>query len=568
MSMLGRFAAGTQTRGMSATIVLGTTLALSIHALGVSESGVQELQPKSGEPVLNLTLSQLERFEHGKLLYGTPITIEEGQGPILNKSNCRSCHTNPDGGSGSIAVVHFGMEEKGEFIPLPGGSLFQLVAIGENCREVIPPEANFTTTHVTPGMMGYGLVEAIPDADIVAIADPTDANGDGVSGRVHWVQPAEDPTGPLRVGRFGWKSIVATILTFSGDASMNELGLTNALFPEENAPNGDIELRDMCDDVADPEDHADEDGFTFIERVTDFQRYMAAPPQTPRSGMTGEALFASIGCAQCHVQTTFITSNDPSLEDALRNKPVKPYSDFLLHDMGTLGDGLPQGDAYGNEFRTTPLMGIRDRELLLHNGSVAGGTFESRIINAIAAHGPLGEAATSASAFAALSANEKDSIVSFLDSLGRREFDFNGDREIDVLDFTIFASCYSIDVVHMPDDVCAIDDVDQDGDVDDVDLSLFLQAYEAENGDCDCNGMSDLEEILAGASDKDNNGVPDECVPCDGDFNCDNVVDGGDLGTLLTNWGQCSDCPADLNSDNLVDGADLGLFLIRWGQCP
>ena len=203
MSLLERLTRIFRTNRVRAAIVISGTCALSIHALGVSETSLQDLQPKSGEPVLDLTPSQLERFYHGKLLYGTPISIEEGQGPILNKSNCRSCHTNPDGGSGSIAVVHFGMEEKGKFIPLPGGSLFQLVAIGENCREVIPPEANFTTSHVTPGMLGYGLVEAIPDADLLAYADPTDANGDGVSGRAHWVQPAEDPTGPLRVGRFG-----------------------------------------------------------------------------------------------------------------------------------------------------------------------------------------------------------------------------------------------------------------------------------------------------------------------------------------------------------------------------
>ena len=161
----------------------------------------------------------------------------------------------------------------------------------------------------------------------------------------HMVAALEDPMGaPLRVGRFGWKSQVATVLTFSADAALNEMGLTNRFLMDDNDPNGiDPPVLMDCDTVLDPEDTPDGQGFDFVDRVTHFQRFLAQPPQTPRSGMTGEGTFDSIGCADCH-HTQFTTADDPSLEDALRDQTIQPYSDFLLHNMGTLGDGIVQGD--------------------------------------------------------------------------------------------------------------------------------------------------------------------------------------------------------------------------------
>ena len=340
-------------------------------------------QPAAGKPITGLDPTQLDLFFEGKALYSLPIPVEDGLGPVFNKSNCRSCHSNPDGGPGNIAVTHFGfLDKKSEdgFVVLPGGTLLQLVAISDpgggtvSCAEVLPPEANFTTSRITPGMMGYGLVEAISDADIVANADPTDADGDGISGRVHWVEDLAAPAGsPDRVGRFGWKSIIATIEHFSGDASLMEMGLTNQVLGEETPPNGDLGALAACDEFEDPEDHPDRAGFTFVDRVTHFQRYMTAPPQSPRGGMHGETVFNTLGCNTCH-SPSFTTSNDPTLESALRNREVRPYSDFLLHDMGLLGDGLPQGDAGANEFRTSPLMGVARRLAMIHDGRVSGGS--------------------------------------------------------------------------------------------------------------------------------------------------------------------------------------------------
>jgi hypothetical protein len=166
-------------------------------------------------------------------------------------------------------------------------------------------------------------------------------------------------------------------------------------------------------------------GFTFIERVTHFQRYLAEPPQTPKSGMSGEVVFNAIGCNKCHV-AEWTTANAKGLEAAIRNKTIRPYSDFLIHDMGTLGDGVQEGDANEQEMRTPTLWNLRTRDPMLHDGSASGGIFAERVTAAINAHGPFGEGAASAAAFAALSAGDKAKLVAFLDSLGRVEFDYDG----------------------------------------------------------------------------------------------------------------------------------------------
>ncbi|MEE2972372.1 MAG: hypothetical protein VX672_04540, partial [Planctomycetota bacterium] len=124
-------------------------------------------------------------------------------------------------------------------------------------------------------------------------------------------------------------------------------------------------------------------------------------------------------------------------------------------------------------------------------------------------------------------------------------------------------------VVITPDMPCGVGDVDQDGDVDSTDLQTFLLAFDGENGDCDGDGETDLEEIFAGAPDADGDGIPDDCPePCPGDFNGDGEVSGSDLGLLMAAWGPCGGCPADLDGDGFVGGADLGLMTAGWGTCP
>jgi len=528
------------------------------------------LQPRAGAPLNGLTPLEASLFAQGRVDYGTPFPTVAGLGPIMNKSNCKSCHINPVGGWGSISVTRFGMEEKGEFYPLEelGGSLLQAIAITDICRETLPEEATVTATRVTNSSMAFGLIEALSDGSIAANEDPDDANNDGISGRVHWVLPLESsPSAPLRAGRFGWKAQVATVLSFSADATRNELGITNKLIPTESAPNGDAALLASCDTVADPEDVPNASGFTFIERVTHFQRYLAEPPQTPRSGMSGENVFNAIGCNKCHI-AEWTTPSTKTLEAAIRNKTIRPYSDFLVHDMGLLGDGVQEGDANESEMRTPTLWNLRTRDPMLHDGSAAGGTFESRVTTAIGAHGPLGEGAASAAAFAALGAGDRAKLIAFLDSLGRLEFDFDGDGMVDIFDLEIMADCRTASGV-TPDDHCAIGDLNQDGDVDTADFAGFVQAFIRDGhpapGDCDGDGINDLLEIFNGAPDKNRDGVPDTCPNCAGDLDGNGEVDSGDLGMLLSAWGS----PLfDLDGSGETDSGDLGIVLSGWGPCP
>jgi len=441
--------------------------------------GALPIQPRMGQPLRDLTAFQLQRFNNGRVDFDKAFNVNQGLGPIFNQDSCGSCHNTPLGGAGTIEVTRFGHVDgtTGAFDPLEalGGSLLQAEATDDACEEVIPPEANVTAQRVTTPTMGAGLIEAIPDAAIQALADNPPA---GVSGRVNVVAIPERGPGATGVGRFGWKSQAATVMTFSAGASRNEMGITNRVHPQENAPNGDQGLLAICDGVPDPEDGPDQTGQHFIDRVNTFQRFLAGPPQTPKSGMTGEPLFNSIGCGSCHV-SNFTTKNAPPLELALRNKDVKAYSDFLLHDMGGNADQIGDGNAGMREIRTAPLWGIRVRDTLWHDGRVASGTFDERIRAAIAQHDdPFSEARASALAFAALPLVDQDALIAFLDSLGRAEFDFVGNGIIDNADWAEFLACYTGPggPFFTPDDPCAIGDVDQDGDIDEADEVLFLAA--------------------------------------------------------------------------------------------
>lgn len=520
-------------------------------------------QARMGEPVHGLTPGQLALFLQGQTDYNTPLLAEDGLGPVFNKESCGNCHNNPLGGTGSQTVTRFGLADKGSFDPLDifGGSLLQAQAINEDCAEVVPALANVTAMRVTNGMMGYGLVEAIPDSQILALV----GSPPGVSGAVQMVEAFEAP-GVMRAGRFGWKAQVPTLLTFSADAAQNEMGLTNRFIPTENDPNGinPPELID-CDLVADPEDGPDGAGLDFIDRVAAFQRYLAAPPQTPRSGMTGEAIFDAIGCSACHV-AAFTTSNAKGLEDALAGKSIRPYSDFLLHDMGLAADFIPQGTATERELKTPPLWGVRVRDPLWHDGRFGGDTFANRITLAIEEHGVFGsEGIDSFNAWDALSSGDKDAVIAFLDSLGRGEFDVDGDHAILLEDFQDFAACYG-GGPYTADDACAIHDIDQDGDVDDDDYASFLLVWEGATTDCNANGILDITDILHGTSlDLDGDGMPDEC--CFADVDQDGSVGFNDLVTLLASWGPCQDCPADLDDDEMVGFSDLVALLAAWGPC-
>jgi len=536
----------------------------------VARAGTPELQPPMGAPLSGLTTEQLDRFEKGAVAFNRVFTEGEGLGPIHNQNSCGSCHSSPLGGSSGITATRAIAETKEGFDNLTdfGGPLFQNLAINEDCQEVVPPQATRVIVRTSPSTLGFGLVEAIPDADILFHeANPPSAN---VSGRTHMAEPFEDP-GNLRAGRFGWKAGVPTVLTFSADATLNEMGITNRFILTENDPNGinppELGPPDNCDTVPDPEDVADAEGVEFIDRVTDFQRFLAPPPQTPKSGMTGEALFNAIGCADCHV-TSFTTSNDAGLEPALQNKTLQPYSDFLLHNMGANADFIPEGDAGPDEIRTTPLWGVRIRDPLWHDGRFVGGFFEQRARDAIAAHSaPGSEASFAGDAFAALNPADQDAVIAFLDSLGRREFDHDGNNVIDENDLAAHIDCFTgPGNFYTPDDPCSISDVDQDGDVDFSDTLNLLAVFEGPLQDCNDNGCQDVLDIFLGESaDCDANLIPDECEIC-GDLDNDLDVDGDDFTIFLLAFGTTDgdanfESCADFVADTTVNFPDFQVWL-------
>jgi len=416
-----------------------------------------------GHPVRGLDAAQLERFFDGLAAFDAPLSSDQGLGPIFNEPACGSCHNHPtSGGSGVRAVTRFGKAGP-PFDDLAnlGGSLLQDQALDPvNCGEVVPPEADVTAQRLTPICFGAGLLEAIDDADIVA----NETNG----GTASWVGDLSDPNLPRRPARLGWKGVLANALSFSIDASLNEMGLTSIFLPDENAPNGDLVKLAACDGVVDPEDLPDAFGKTRIDRFTDFQRFLAAPPQTPRSGMSGETLFAQVGCATCH-RPSYVTGSAP--EAALSQQAIRPYSDFLLHDMGNLGDRIVQGNADETHHLTRALWGLAHRVSFLHDGRVTGGTFRDNMIACVQEHD--GDAAGSAAAFLALSTAEQDQVVAFLQSLGRAEFDYELDNDLDEFDwFFIEPFLTGPGSFYTPDSPEAFCDADQDGDFDLVDVSL------------------------------------------------------------------------------------------------
>jgi len=380
----------------------------TMEASGGVASGSTNAAPSFGDPLPGLSPSQLAAFDDGLGDFQEVDTPATGLGPVFNNVSCVACHSAPAPGGGSTIVeTRFGRLVGGHFDPLTalGGSLLQDKAIEPSAQEVIPPEANIVAKRITTPLFGAGLIEAIPDAAILLNA--IIRRPDGISGRASII--TDVASGRLRVGRFGWKAQQATLLAFSGDAYLNEIGITSRLFPQENAPNGNAALLAQYDTVPDPEDVVDPaTGRSDIDAFADFMRLLAPPPTLPLTGAAkaGNSLFTQIGCSNCHVPGMITGPNAISVLD---RKLVALYSDLLLHDMGTLGDGIGQAAAAPQEMRTAPLWGLRVRSAYLHDGRAA------TVDAAILLHD--GEALVTRNRYASLSATQKQQLLQFLGSI-------------------------------------------------------------------------------------------------------------------------------------------------------
>ena len=319
-----------------------------------------------GDHLNGLTAEQVNLFLDGKDDFEKAETVEGGLGPIFNRDSCVSCHSSPvTGGGSSVNVTRFGMTVHGKFDPLDslGGSLLQENSIVPEAQEFVPSIANVVIHRNSTPLFGLGLMEAIPDAEIVRNA--RQYGNEQIHGRVGWV--TDIVSGKRMAGRFGWKAQQATVTAFAADAYRNEMGVTNKYFPTENAPNGNQELLKKYDLVQDPEDQPDATGLADFEKVANFMRFLAAPPVNKPTPTTaaGQQIFTTLGCALCH---TPVMRTGYSPVAALNNKDVRLFSDLLLHDMGSLGDGIVQETATGREFRTPPLWGISQSAPYLHDG--------------------------------------------------------------------------------------------------------------------------------------------------------------------------------------------------------
>jgi CxxC motif-containing protein (DUF1111 family) len=360
-----------------------------------------------GDPVAGLTPTELIRFDEGKDEFKEEETPDDGLGPVFNAKSCAACHSSPTvGGDSNILETRFGSYDKKKFDPMPGagGSLIQTEGLdpAHGCAgEVVPPDATVQAKRKSTPLFGLGLVDHVPDSTLQQLAKDQQRVAPGVAGRANIVVDAA--SGLTRVGRFGWKAQVATLMTFAADAYLNEMGITSPIFPTENAPSGDVAALERCDRVAGLED----DG-SGVAAFADFMTMLAPPPRgsiTP-GAEKGAVVFERTGCAICHVPQL---TTGPSAVAALSNVTFAPFSDFLLHDMGALGDRIEQGPASGREMKTAPLWGLRTRSRFLHDARA------STLEGAIREHDGQGSAARAA--FDALSKGDAADLIAFLRSL-------------------------------------------------------------------------------------------------------------------------------------------------------
>lgn len=537
-------------------LLLGGGLAFAAAPEAAGQATERVLQDSGGKQLSGLDLLEISIYQSGKQRYGTTYDsvfgdLDGALGPIFSGTACTDCHGDTAGDGTFLGTRYGAVDVTGAFDPLSdhGGPVLQVAGKSDvGCRlEVVPdgrtledgtvlPVANVVAARRAHGSQGYGLIEALDDGQIEAneVVQAGLSSIYGLSGRVHWTVPLDSPDGTPRAGRFGWKATHATVRSATAEAARDQLGLTNVWCPEENLPNGPRLESGAASDCEDPLTGVDPElaaGTLYLETVIAYQRYLTGPPQSPRAGTTGELVFGQLGCALCHVPE-YVTPQTPA-EGFLRGRTIRPYTDFLLHELVDLDEqgavlaGRPDGvpaiapdgtvTATAHEIRTPALWGLRDRPYLMHDGSVDVGAlgFDAAIRAVIDHH--RGEADFARVAFETLPEADQTALVAFLDTLGRLDLDFDDDgvRDLDDLAPAVAA----LGAVGA-DDPEAIADLDGNGVVDSTEVSLlFDQVVAGGLYDDNANRVEDAVDIALGLSeDADGDGVPDEA---DGSYDCD-----------------------------------------------
>jgi CxxC motif-containing protein (DUF1111 family) len=380
--------------------------------------------------------------------------LSDGLGPLYNAQSCAECHQNPvSGGASQVTELRVGHQgPDGHFrtpeIPIAHGaevvtgrSLVNDRAICPNgafpdkeIQERVPETETIRTFRLSLNLLGDGFIEAVADQTLIDLSKQQCKSSHGkICGQILYVPIVEAP-GQMGVGRFGWKDQHASLLSFAGDAYLNEMGITNRLQPNE--------VTNLCNTVPEPNDTIGPDGLSDIEHFTRFIRATKAPARdvplaSSAAANQGLGLFEKIGCVSCHVETlttapagTKINGGTFTIPAALGSITLHPYGDFLMHDVGT-GDGILQAtrEHYGhqvfqqmsgylskqdfessrNKIRTAPLWGVRLRPRLMHDGA------SLTLLEAITRHS--GEAGHVIKQFEKLKRPEQNAIIEFLKSL-------------------------------------------------------------------------------------------------------------------------------------------------------
>jgi CxxC motif-containing protein (DUF1111 family) len=379
-----------------------------------------------------LTGTQVATHLAGDREFARMFATADGLGPIFVAQSCASCHVGDGKGHPTFNLTRFGRMQGGRFDPMRafGGPQVQNRAITNYLAETVPSGATGVARFTAPSVSGLGFLEAVDDSTLLALADPDDRDGDGISGRLQLVAPDDflvevarleqlfDLGEPRRhllidgkyIGRFGKKALAINLLHQTVTAYQQDMGLTTDLLPADpiNPQAGNF----AGDDVADPEVSSN-----VVANVVFYLKTLKAPPRRTAQApdvAPGEALFGQVGCAKCHLPS--LRTGAAILPD-LDRVVFHPFTDLLLHDMGPdLDDGYTEGVATTSEWRTPALWGLGlseraqgGRMFLLHDGRA------KTVREAIEFHG--GESAASRAAFRALPLDRQELILTYLRSL-------------------------------------------------------------------------------------------------------------------------------------------------------
>src|SRR3954463_12593056 len=442
------------------TVTLSYETNISSSAVpGAHDPGVRTIRSDAGAPILGLSRTEQAFFLAGQDEFNEPETPDEGLGPTMNLDSCGGCHSQPASGGTSPAVnpqVAFanqlgarnripsfvrrdGPIREVRFIRNGDGSadggvhsMFTVVGRSDapGCNLEQPDfereygRGNAIFRIPTP-VFGAGLIEQIPDKVILLNQASTAPRRRslGIGGKANMVIPFATVSGQSNhngndgtVARFGWKAQNKSLLLFAGEAYNVEMGISNELFPTEREESSACQYATTPNDVTDTTANGAIAAMGGTEKFAMFMRLLSPPapsndtPGGAPSISRGKILFGDTGCALCH--TPSMQTGNAAIA-ALRNRPVNLYSDLLLHDMGVaLADGVRQGQAGPQEFRTAPLWGLGQRIFFLHDGR------SSDLIDAIRQHGSQGSEANGVIAiYNNMGELQKQDLLNFLRSL-------------------------------------------------------------------------------------------------------------------------------------------------------